>query len=75
MSIGQSLNFFSETKLTGNRGEVAEKIFKEVNARLQFLVNVGLEYLSLNRNAKKHLYPGGEAQRISVFTPWDRVQA
>lgn len=64
MSIGQSLNFFSETKLSGNRGEIAEKIFKEVNARLQFLVNVGLEYLTLSRSAET--LSGGEAQRIRL---------
>ena len=64
MSIGQSLKFFSETKLTGNRGEIAEKIFKEVNARLQFLVNVGLDYLTLDRSAET--LSGGEAQRIRL---------
>jgi excinuclease ABC subunit A len=64
MAIGQSLKFFSETKLTGNRAEIAEKIFKEVNARLQFLVNVGLDYLTLSRSAET--LSGGEAQRIRL---------
>ena len=64
MAIGQSLKFFSEIKLAGNRGEIAEKIFKEVNARLQFLVNVGLNYLTLNRSAET--LSGGEAQRIRL---------
>ena len=64
MAIGQSLKFFSETKLTGNRAEIAEKIFKEINARLQFLVNVGLDYLTLSRSAET--LSGGEAQRIRL---------
>lgn len=64
MAIGKSLEFFSATKLTGNRGEIAEKIFKEVNARLQFLVNVGLDYLTLDRSADT--LSGGEAQRIRL---------
>jgi excinuclease ABC subunit A len=64
MSIGQNLKFFKESKLTGNRAEIADKIFKEVNARLQFLVNVGLEYLTLNRSAET--LSGGEAQRIRL---------
>ncbi len=64
MSIGRSLKFFQETKLTGNRGEIAEKILKEVSARLTFLVNVGLEYLTLSRSAET--LSGGEAQRIRL---------
>lgn len=64
MAIGQSLKFFSEIKLSGNRAEIAEKIFKEVNSRLQFLVNVGLNYLNLSRSAET--LSGGEAQRIRL---------
>ncbi len=64
MPIKQCLQFFTDTKLTGNRAEVAEKIFKEVKERLTFLVNVGLDYLSLNRNADT--LSGGEAQRIRL---------
>ncbi len=64
MSISQSLQFFSHIQLSGSRGEIASKIFKEMNARLQFLVDVGLEYLTLNRNADT--LSGGEAQRIRL---------
>lgn len=64
MAIGQSLQFFTDAKLTGNRGEIAEKILKEVKSRLQFLVNVGLEYLNLSRSADT--LSGGEAQRIRL---------
>lgn len=64
MSIGKSLKFFSEIKLTGNRAEIADKIFKEINARLTFLVNVGLEYITLSRSAET--LSGGEAQRIRL---------
>jgi excinuclease ABC subunit A len=56
--------FFEALKLPGRRGEIAEKILKEVNDRLQFLVNVGLEYLTLDRSADT--LSGGEAQRIRL---------
>ena len=55
---------FHDIKLTGNRAEIAEKIFKEVKERMTFLVNVGLNYLTLNRNAET--LSGGEAQRIRL---------
>jgi excinuclease ABC subunit A len=64
MAIRESLAFFSNVQLTGNRAEIAEKILKEVKARLQFLVNVGLEYLNLSRSADT--LSGGEAQRIRL---------
>lgn len=64
MSIGQAQQFFHKLKLTGKRGKIAYKILKEVNARLGFLVNVGLNYLNLARSAET--LSGGEAQRIRL---------
>ncbi|MDP6674283.1 MAG: excinuclease ABC subunit UvrA, partial [Gammaproteobacteria bacterium] len=64
MSISQALAFFDDLKLTGWRGEVAAKIFKEIRDRLKFLGDVGLEYLSLDRSAET--LSGGEAQRIRL---------
>ncbi|MDE3401361.1 MAG: excinuclease ABC subunit UvrA, partial [Coxiella burnetii] len=64
MSIGNALQFFQSLKLEGKRGKIAEKILKEVNARLGFLVNVGLNYLNLARSAET--LSGGEAQRIRL---------
>ena len=63
-SIEKSLRFFKELKLGGWRGEIADKILKEVRERLQFLVNVGLDYLTLDRQADT--LSGGEAQRIRL---------
>lgn len=63
-SITESLDFFSHLKLSGKRGEIASKILKEIIARLSFLKNVGLEYLSLDRRAET--LSGGEAQRIRL---------
>ena len=63
-SIGDALKFFEDLNLTGNRAEIAEKIVKEVHDRLGFLVNVGLNYLSLDRSADT--LSGGEAQRIRL---------
>lgn len=64
LSIGKAIEFFSKLQLTGNRGEIAEKILKEVNARLGFLNEVGLNYLTLDRSAET--LSGGEAQRIRL---------
>ncbi|MFT4994048.1 MAG: excinuclease ABC subunit A, partial [Paraglaciecola sp.] len=64
MSIADTLAFFSDLTLTGKREKIAEKIFKEINDRLRFLVNVGLNYLSLSRSADT--LSGGEAQRIRL---------
>ncbi|MDO4697646.1 MAG: excinuclease ABC subunit UvrA [Pasteurellaceae bacterium] len=63
-SIGEALQFFDELKLSGQRAKIAEKILKEIRERLQFLVNVGLNYLSLSRSAET--LSGGEAQRIRL---------
>ncbi|MGH8474579.1 MAG: excinuclease ABC subunit UvrA, partial [Methylococcales bacterium] len=58
------LDFFKQVELPGKRGEVAVKIVKEIQARLEFLVNVGLDYLTLDRSADT--LSGGEAQRIRL---------
>ena len=63
-SIGESLDFFHALSLEGQRAQIAEKILKEIRERLQFLVNVGLNYLSLSRSAET--LSGGEAQRIRL---------
>ena len=62
--IQTCLAFFTGLSLTGRRGEIAAKIVKEVRERLQFLVNVGLDYLTLDRKADS--LSGGEAQRIRL---------
>ena len=62
--VNDSLTYFKALKLDGKKGEIAEKILKEIRERLQFLVNVGLDYLSLNRRAET--LSGGEAQRIRL---------
>ena len=64
MSVARAYAFFSELDLPGWRGEIAEKIVKEINDRLNFLNNVGLDYLTLNRSADT--LSGGEAQRIRL---------
>ncbi len=64
LALGQCRDFFAKLKLTGQRAQVAEKIVKEINARLGFLINVGLDYLSLDRSAET--LSGGEAQRIRL---------
>ena len=64
LSIGDAARFFNTLKLKGKRGKIANKILKEVNARLGFLVNVGLNYLNLARSAET--LSGGEAQRIRL---------
>lgn len=64
LSIGDSCDYFEQLHLPGKRGEIAEKILKEIRLRLEFLVNVGLDYLSLERSADT--LSGGEAQRIRL---------
>ena len=63
-SVENTLEYFNKLKLDGRRGIIAEKILKEIRARLQFLVDVGLNYLSLDRNAGS--LSGGEGQRIRL---------
>jgi excinuclease ABC subunit A len=63
-SIGDALAFFQDLKLSGNRAQIADKIVKEIHDRLGFLVNVGLNYLSMDRSAET--LSGGEAQRIRL---------
>ncbi len=64
LSVGDAYEFFDKLSMTGHRAEIAEKIVKEINERLGFLVNVGLEYLTLSRSAET--LSGGEAQRIRL---------
>jgi excinuclease ABC subunit A len=66
MSIKQSLEFFEKLKLSKKQEEIARLILKEIIARLKFLDNVGLNYLTLSRNAGT--LAGGEAQRIRLAT-------
>ncbi len=63
-SIRETSDLFTHLTLTGHRGEIAKKIIKEINVRLHFLINVGLDYLSLDRSADT--LSGGEAQRIRL---------
>ncbi|TCD18419.1 excinuclease ABC subunit UvrA [Pseudomonas sp. IC_126] len=64
LPIGDATEYFGDLSLTGRRGEIADKILKEIRERLQFLVNVGLDYLTLDRSADT--LSGGEAQRIRL---------
>ena len=64
LPVGKACDYFGSLALPGHRGEIAEKILKEIRERLQFLVNVGLDYLNLARNAET--LSGGEAQRIRL---------
>lgn len=64
MPIGDTLHFFKHLEIEGSKGKIAEKITKEIQERLSFLVNVGLDYLSLSRSAET--LSGGEAQRIRL---------
>jgi excinuclease ABC subunit A len=64
LSVREAGAFFTGLRLPGHKGEIADKILKEISARLGFLNNVGLEYLSLSRSAET--LSGGEAQRIRL---------
>ncbi|MCS3904571.1 excinuclease ABC subunit A [Methylohalomonas lacus] len=64
MPVGYAEQYFSELQLEGRRQEIAAKILKEVSERLKFLMNVGLDYLTLDRSAES--LSGGEAQRIRL---------
>ncbi len=64
MAIGESFKFFEDIKLEGKQEKIAEKIIKEIKLRLEFLVNVGLDYLTLSRSSET--LSGGEAQRIRL---------
>jgi excinuclease ABC subunit A len=64
LPIGDALTYFEGLALEGKRGEIAERVVKELRLRLEFLVNVGLDYLTLERSADT--LSGGEAQRIRL---------
>ncbi len=64
LPIGESFSFFDKLDLPGNQGKIAEKIVREICLRLEFLVNVGLDYLTLSRSSET--LSGGEAQRIRL---------
>jgi excinuclease ABC subunit A len=64
LPLGDARNYFNCLTLTGHKAQVADKILKEITARLSFLINVGLDYLCLERSAET--LSGGEAQRIRL---------
>ena len=64
LTIDQVFDFFNSLNLQGQRGEIASKILNEISQRLNFLINVGLDYLNLERKANS--LSGGEAQRIRL---------
>lgn len=64
MAVGEAQDYFDNLTLKGRQGKIADKILKELRARYRFLVDVGLNYLSLNRSAET--LSGGEAQRIRL---------
>ena len=64
MTVTQALEYFNNLKLTGKRAKIAEKVLKELQNRLKFLVDVGLNYLNLSRSAET--LSGGEGQRIRL---------
>jgi excinuclease ABC subunit A len=63
-AIGDTLQFFTDLDLPGKQGQIADKILREIRLRLEFLVNVGLDYLSISRSADS--LSGGESQRIRL---------
>jgi excinuclease ABC subunit A len=64
LPLGDARDYFFALQLFGQKAQVAEKVLKEITSRLQFLINVGLDYLSLDRSAET--LSGGEAQRIRL---------
>ena len=66
MTVGEARKFISSIKLSKSQSIIAEQITKEIDARLGFLVDVGLDYLTLSRSASS--LSGGEAQRIRLAT-------
>ncbi|MGR2740452.1 excinuclease ABC subunit UvrA [Billgrantia sp. Q4P2] len=64
LPIGEAWDYFQRLALPGRKGEIAQKVINEIHARLEFLVNVGLDYLNLERSAET--LSGGEAQRIRL---------
>jgi len=64
LAVGEAHDYFENLQLEGRAGEIADKILKELRARYRFLVDVGLNYLALNRSAET--LSGGEAQRIRL---------
>lgn len=66
LSIGRAREFFDKVKLKGRDAIVSKPILKEISSRLDFLLNVGLDYLTLNRSART--LSGGESQRIRLAT-------
>jgi len=64
LPVGEAQDYFDQLKLPGRQGEIADKILKELRARYRFLVDVGLNYLTLDRSAET--LSGGEAQRIRL---------